>query len=214
MTQQISKIQIEQNILELAKQNDFKALEIMFQQFIGSTEKIQFMEYLGQQGFILNLSHSFVCVTEKRIISLNVGSFGKILYQDAFIEDLNSSIIYQPSILGLYVTSIFLIIATLVTALYIGLPLTRSLFWPFSEFTSYLITIGVMICTLAFIFFIMLPFVVRVYYKINKCGMVFSIKEGISVYIFANRSRLNRANVMWRICAQLREERIEKFHKN
>ena len=178
MDSQIKKIEIEDSVLELAKRNDLQALELMFQQFIGGTENIQFMEYLGQYGFILNVSHSFVCVTEKRIISLRVGSFGEIIYQDAFIEDLNSSVIVQPSILGLYLLSIFLIV----------------------------FTFGIAI--------LLLPFIVKWYYKIRKCGMVFGIKEGISVYVFVNRNRLTRANVMWRICAQLREERIRRLHSN
>ena len=82
MDHQIQKIEIADNILQLAKQNNPDALEVMFHQFIGQTENIQFMEYLGQYGFIISVSHSFVCVTEKRIISLRVGSFGEIIYQD------------------------------------------------------------------------------------------------------------------------------------
>ena len=40
----IKKIEIEDSVLELAKRNDLQALELMFQQFIGGTENIQFME--------------------------------------------------------------------------------------------------------------------------------------------------------------------------
>lgn len=189
MNNSIKKIEIEDNVLQRAKQNDLDALEVMFQQFIGATERIQFMEYLGQYGIILSVSHSFVCVTEKRIVSLRVGSFGEIIYQDAFIEDLNSSIIVQPSILGLYVYSIIAFLMVL-----IGL----------SSVVPFLIAVVLTLGIVA----LLIPFFVKWYYKIHKCGMVFNIREGISVYIFVNRNRLTRANVMWRICAQLREERV------
>ena len=183
------KIEIESNVLERAKQNDLSALEVVFQQFIGTAERIQFMEYLGQYGFILGVSHSFVCVTEKRVISLRIGSFGEIIYQDAFIEDLNSSVIHQPSILSLYVYSA-------IAAIFI-----------FAGLASVLSTLVALLLTPVLLFFL-IPFIVKLYYKIKKCGMVFNIREGISVYVFVNRNRLARANVMWRICAQLREERV------
>jgi hypothetical protein len=184
------KIEIESTILERAKRNDLDALEMIFKQFISGAEHIQFMEYLGQYGLILSVSHSFVCVTEKRIISLRVGSFGEVIYQDAFIEDLNSSVIVQPSILSLYVYSFICAFLALAASL------------------SLLPNLLVAVLVTTVITLLLIPFLVKLYYKIHKCGMVFNIREGISVYVFVNRNRLTRANVMWRICAQLREERV------
>jgi hypothetical protein len=164
-------IKIEENILEKAKQNDRPSLEAIFQQFIGVNEKIHFAEYMGQNGIILLVEHNFACITEKRVISLRVGTFGEVFYQDAFLEDLNSSAIYQPSIFGLYVMAILFIIFTY------GIGL------------------------------LFLPLIVKWYYKVNKCGVVFVIKQGLSVYVFVNRNKLTRANVLWRVCAHARESR-------
>jgi len=166
-----NKIKITDNILSLAKQNNQEALKTMFQQFLGKDEKIMFAEYMGQQGVIISVNHSFACLTEKRIISVQVGSFGHVLYQDAFIEDLNSGVIYQPSVLGLYIISIIVVIGTF------GIGL------------------------------LLIPFIVKWYYKIKKCGLVFIIKEGLSVYVFVNRNRMSRSNALWRITTDKREDR-------
>lgn len=186
-----NKITIEQNILERAKQNDRQALETMFQQFIGGNEKIQFMEYMGQRGLFIFIDHNFACLTEKRIMSLKVGSFGEVLYQDAFLEDLNSSAIYQPSIFGLYVA----VVVALAILVFLGITLI-----PGGG------VIGVLITLVLGVFLV--PLIVKYYYRLNKCGVVFIIKQGLSVFVFVNRSKLTRANVLWRVCAHLRENRV------
>lgn len=167
------KIEFAQSILDRAKLNDRDAIELMFRQFIGSDEKIHFCEYMGQFGVVISITHSFACVTDKRILSLKVGSFEEVVYQDAGLEDLNSGVIYQPSILGLY------IIGGLVVLFTYGLGI------------------------------LLLPFVVKWYYKVNKCGLVGVVKEGLAVYVFVNRNRLVRANAMWRTCLELRDSRIK-----
>lgn len=172
MQNAITKIEIEESLLDRAKKNDRAALEIIFQQFIGVDETIQFTEYLGQLGILIFVNHSFICLTDKRVMALRTGTFGEVLYQDAFLEDLNSFAIYQPSLFGLYVWSFFIIVFTF--------------------------GIGILF----------IPLVVKWYYRMNKCGTLFNIKHGLSVYAFINRNKMSRANVMWRICAQLREGRV------
>lgn len=170
-----NNLQIEEGILVQAKMNKQEALHSMFQQFIGVEEKIQFSEYMGEHGIVLFITHSFICVTDKRIISLKVSAFGEIVYQDAFIESFNSGLIYQPSLLILYIVSILLIIFTF--------------------------GIGILL----------LPLIVKWYYKIYKCGFFFIIKEGLGVYVFVNRNRMARANFVWRLVGKLREERIKSI---
>jgi hypothetical protein len=186
-----TKITIADTILDRAKQNDRQALELMFQQFIGGNEKIQFMEYMGQRGFFLFIDHNFACLTEKRIMSLKVGSFGEVLYQDAFLEDLNSSAIYQPSIFGLYVV----VILTILFLIWFGISFAAAV-----GFLGALVPLVVG--------FFLIPFIIKTYYRMNKCGVVFIIKQGLSVFVFVNRSKLTRANVLWRVCAHLRETRV------
>ncbi|MBO9201027.1 MULTISPECIES: hypothetical protein [Niastella] len=167
-----TKIYIEQSVLARAKQNDRPALEQMFAQFLTGNEKIQFAEYMGQRGIVLLVDHNFACVTEKRIVSLTVGAFGEMLYQDAFLEDLNSTAIYQPSLFWLYVFGTIFVISTFGLGIFL------------------------------------IPLIVKGYYRLHKCGALFCIKQGISVFVFVNRSKLSRANVLWRVCAHLREARV------
>ena len=169
-----NKIVIAAGVLDQAKMNNQEALKGIFQQFSGTDEQIKFAEYMGQHGIVIGVTHNFACLTDKRIISLKVGSFGEVLYQDAFIEDLNSGAIYQPSVLGLYILSAIVIIFTL--------------------------GIGILL----------IPLIVKWYYKINKCGLVFFIKEGLSVYMFVNRNRMSRSNALWRLVSEVREGRIAK----
>lgn len=69
----------------------------MFYAFIGPEEQILEARYLGSYGFLLNKTRSLVCLTDKRVAVIQLGSLGRVMYQDAFIEDVNSGIIYQPS---------------------------------------------------------------------------------------------------------------------
>ena len=69
----------------------------MFYAFIGPEEQILEARYLGSYGFLLNKTRSVVCLTDKRVAVIQLGSLGRVMYQDVFIEDVNSGIIYQPS---------------------------------------------------------------------------------------------------------------------
>lgn len=96
-------------------------------------------------------------------------------FQDAFIEDVNSGIIYQPSVFWLY---------------FIGILLA---------------------CTIIGI--LLIPGWVRLYYLINKSGMVWSIREGFSVYAFADRSKINDVNAFWWHVANVRTLRTQFLKK-
>ena len=93
-----------------------------------------------------------MCLTDKRLSRIEYGPMGKILFQDAFIEDVNSGIIYQPSVFWLYFVGILLA------------------------------------CT--FFGLLLIPGWVRLYYQVNKSGMVWSIREGFSVYAFLSAGRV------------------------
>lgn len=166
------KLRISSSLLSRARANDRDALVTMFSQFVPGEEEVLFAEYLGVQGLWWVGRHSFACLTNQRICSLMVGPWGEVVYQDAVLEDNNSGIIYQPGLLGLYVTSIVWVL--------------------FSIFAS----MGLLL-----IFF---PYVVQYYYRVNKCGLVWIIKEGVSVYVFANRGKLVRANRLYRLATAAR----------
>jgi len=110
---QESLIKFDKSLLSRAKANDFDAVSLMFRQFIEENETIEFAEYLGLRGLWGIGNHSFACITNKRIASIQTGSFGEVLYQDGWLEELNSNVIYQPSIFLLYLLAVLVAIPTL-----------------------------------------------------------------------------------------------------
>lgn len=164
----MAKIQIEGSIVKQATLGNKKAIKAMFQTFMAEDETIISVEYLGSYGAFFT-TKSFVCITDKKVASMEYGPFGKIIYSDAFIEEVNSGVIYQPSVFTLY---------------FIGIILCVSIF-------------GILL----------LNAWVRFYYKINKSGMVWCVKEGVNIYAFANRSKINLVNEIWRNASYLRGKR-------
>lgn len=166
----MSKIKFESTLISRAVQGEKEAISTMFHAFIGNEEHLLEVRYFGSYGFLLNKTRSFVCLTDKRIAVIQLGKLGKVVYQDAFVEDINSGIVYQPSLFGLYFVSVLFA------------------------------------CTLFGILFI--PIWVQLFYTINKSGMVWSIREGISIYAFANHSKINEVNAFWRHVANIRTQRV------
>lgn len=58
---------------------------------------------------------------------------------------------------------------------------------------------------------ILLPVVAIIYYRIKKCGLVFWIREGVSVYMFTDRNRLIIANRLYRLVMNAREVRVREI---
>ena len=167
----MSKVKFESGLVKKAIQGDKEALFAMFHAFIGPEEQIFEARYLGSYGFMLNKTRSLVCLTDKRVAVIQLGKLGKVVYQDAFIEEVNSGVIYQPSLFGLYLVSILLA------------------------------------CTLIGI--LLIPTWVQIFYLLNKSGMVWSIREGINIYAFANQSKINEVNRFWRHLANVRTQRVQ-----
>lgn len=165
-------ITIAGSVMERAKRNDRDALDTMFGQFIEPSEQIVFVEYMGYKGLWLFGHHSFACLTGKRVASMQVGGFGEVVYQDGFLEELNSGVIYQPSVLLLYVIAIVLTVVTF--------------------------GVGVLL----------LPLVVKAFYRWKKCGIVLWVREGVPIYIFSDRKRLTRVNELYRHAMDVRDERL------
>lgn len=166
----MSKIKIQSTLLKKAVLGDKSAIKSMFQNFVGEDDTIIDVQYLGSYGFIFK-TKSFVCISDRKIASMEYGPFGKIVYQDAFIEEVNSGVIYQPSIFPLYFIG-FLLCITIV-----GILLLNG--W------------------------------IRLYYQLHKSGLVWVVREGASVYAFANRSKIDLVNEFWRKASYLRTKRKE-----
>jgi hypothetical protein len=208
-------IKIEQSILRRAINNDPEALSLMFHQFIPPNEEIRFAEFLGVNGLWGVGDRCFGCATEKRIASIRVGAFKEVIYQDGYLEHINSGVVYQPSKLKMY---IFMVVATIIS-LYISSSLWALIYSLMNPRR------GVMVDEdfwLPFIFGLVvlialspLTWIVaaQLYYRVVKCGLVWSVREGVNIYVFANRNKLIRANHLYRISTELRDERIRQIRE-
>lgn len=164
----MSKIEIQPTLLKQAVLGNKSAIKSMFKNFIGEEDTIIDVQYLGGYG-VLFKTNSFVCISEQKIASMEYGPFGKIVYQDAFIEEINSGVIYQPSVFLLYFIGILLCISIYGILLLNG--------W------------------------------IKLYYQLNKSGLVWVVREGANVYAFANRSKIDLVNEFWRKASSLRSKR-------
>jgi hypothetical protein len=204
-----SALKIETSILDQARKDNYEAITTMFKQFLSPDEVVNFTEYCGFLGFWGVGTHCFACLTDRRIASLRVAAFGKILYQDGYLEYTNSGVIYQPSKFWLYLTAFlgFLVAAITVVATFaVSLEVRQQIGGVVGSVAMVLIdTLAVLIAIC------ILPLCIKLYYSFNKCGLVWVIKEGISVYIFTNRSKLTKANRLYRLCTQLRDQRVKAF---
>jgi len=212
---QTGRIVVAGSLLKRAISNDTEAIQTIFKQFLPKEETIFHAEYYGYFGFSFVGFHSFSCLSEKRIATLRIGPFKKVLYEDGFYEDMTSGGVYQPSKFWLYVLMI------------IGLPLGVALFatgiaFVFNfvfvqllnifnfEFTG-LIIISV-ILSLFLVPFIG-NFITMLFYRSNPCGLACWVRERMPVYVFVNRNKMLQANKLYRQWSNLREER-QKYIKN
>jgi len=62
-------------------------------------------------------------------------------------------------------------------------------------------TFGVLLLTI--------PLAIHLYFRHSKCGLWFIVREGLNVWMFANRKRLTLANRIYRTIIKAREKRVE-----
>jgi len=178
------------SLLARARGHDQQAIVTMFRQFIPADEQIHAAEFLGTQGLWGVGTQSFVCVTSRRFASLRVRLLGEIVYEDAMLEDVNSGGVSQPS---------------------------RLLFIPwFAGWFLPLIVIGwrihpAVLVILLVIGIALLPVVIRLFYRLFKCGiqMWVASRQRRSISAFSDRKLLGRANAVYRAALTVRESRVK-----
>jgi hypothetical protein len=206
-TMPTAAIKLERSLFDRAKANDLDAITKMFRQFMSPDEEIYFAEYCGLLGFWIFGTHSFACLSNRRLASLQVGAFGRLLYNDGFLEHHNSGAVVQPSLLKLYLWAAF---AVLFGLLVFGITLVSAgeVFGRVGGVLGLLSAVLVVALGLgASVLSVYLT--IRLYYSLNKCGLVWWIREGISVYIFTNRGKMTRANHLYRLSCQVRDDRLK-----
>lgn len=183
------------SLLDRAKDNDKQALETLFGQFIPQGEQFVDSQYLGVLGLWGLGTHSFASLTANRIASIRVSIFGNVLYQDGSLESINSSALYQPSLLLLYIWSAATLFFSLILGLMSGLAIGG--------------VAGLLVAlTWVLLGILCLPLVAKLFYRYKKSGLVLAVREGISVYIFIDRKRMGNAKRFYRLFCDQREERL------
>jgi len=202
-----SAIRLDKSLLQRAKANDLNAITTMFRQFMSPDEEIYFAEYCGQIGFWVFGTHSFACLSGRRLASLQVGAFGRVLYNDGFLEHANSGAVLQPSLLKLYIWAFFAAVFGLlvlgVAIVGAGAMLQQPGGLLGGLLAALVVAVGLGVGLLV------VYGTIRLYHSLNKCGLVWWIREGISVYVFTNRGKMNRANHLFRLSCQVRDDRLK-----
>ena len=177
----------QQSLLARAKADDQEALATMFAQFLPKGEQVVESHYLGVLGFWGIGTHSFAAVTARRIATLRISLLGGVEYQDGSLEYVNSAAVFQPSKVMLYVYAAVISLVFFVVG--------------FSIHPA----VSILFVLLSLLF---LPLTARFYYRIKKSGIVLWVREGLHVYAFIDRKRMRLSNQLYRLCTDLREERI------
>ena len=198
LQQATGPVRIDKSLVDLACMGDETALHSILRQFIESDERIEWCGYLGVLGIQPFGLKSFAVLTPRRIGSLRIGWFGYVHYQDAPLEYTVSGLISQPSKLGLYVWLTINSLLVLAFDAYVWLNLAG----PFTGLGVAALLVLPMVLALAWLV------TVRLYYAFNKCGLLWAVREGLWVYVFTNRGRMNVANRLHRRTLDLREKRI------
>jgi hypothetical protein len=188
---------VEPSLLDRAKDGDRRAIDTMFAQFLPPGEVVRESDHLGVLGMWGFGTHSFAAVTDRRVASLRVGVLGAVTYQDGGLEHVNSGVVVQPSRWLLFVgAAAWLLLAALVG---VGLPLALAAGAAVTTLSALLVVGGAVL---------LLPLLVAVHHRFRKCGLVLWVREGVSVYAFADRRLLRRANHLYRTAQALRERRL------
>lgn len=207
---QEGKITVATSLLQSAIDNDRNAITTIFKQFLAHGETVFHAEYYGYFGFWFVGFHSFSCLTDKRIAVLRVGPFKKVSYEDGFYENMTSGGVYQPSKFWLYV---FLVIGLLAGLAFFSMLITYLLSFLLADiFGLYELSgsRGLFIFS-ALVSIFLLPFIgsfiTMLFYRLNPCGLTCWIREKRPVYVFVSREKMTKANSLYRLWCDLREER-------
>jgi hypothetical protein len=185
-----------EGVMARAKADDPRALEILFAQFVPPGEEIVETRYMGVMGLWGIGTHSFAAVTTQRVASLEIGLLGALRYQDGSLEYINSSAIFQPSRLRLYLP------AALWVLVVFALTLSYSVAFGAAAIIPLLATVLALL---------LVPLVIKITYRFVKSGLLVWVREGMTMLVFIDRRRIALANRFYRLSSELRDERIREI---
>ena len=175
-----------------ARNNDKGAVNQLFSGFLGRTEQMVDCGYLGALGFIFP-EYSFWCVTNSRVCGLLINRGGWMHFNFGFTKSLNRALFVQPSMVTLWITLILWMIGTVLTSLSVFIwtwfAVAHSTHSPFLAWISGIIALFVVTgCGI-----LLIPWVVRAYYRWVKAGCIFWTEELVPIVIPADRHSLRGA---------------------
>jgi len=173
-----------------AKKNDRNAIEMLFAGFLGENEVIRDCGYLGIVG-ILFPDRSFWCLTDKRICALLIRRGGRVRFSAGFSRLINSMAIRQPSLVFLWILIILWLALVVTPIAIVGYFSSFQIETLLSEF-SFLSSVPWWAVAFlpALLTLFMTRWLIRLYFRISKTGCTFWIREGIPVYLFADRQNI------------------------
>ena len=214
--QETGRIKVKGSLLDRAKKDDREAMETIFGQFVPQDEKIRFAEYYGFTGFWFVGYHSFACLTDKRMASLEVGPFKKIVYKDGYFENMTSGEVRQPTLFWLRVYQVF---AFLLGLPFLALAIATGIAWVASEvfglFAFPTQAVPLIVGSIGAIMLIpfVMNFVTVLFYRINPSGLLCWVRERKPVVVSVSRDRMLKANRLFRLWSNLRDERLRAIKR-
>jgi hypothetical protein len=178
-------------LFDRARNNDRQAVRSLFQGFLGKTEQIVDCGYLGALGFVFP-EYSFWCVTNSRVCGLLINSGGWMNFNFGFTKSLNRGLFVQPSLVTLWIWIILWCVFALLGSLFMGM-LGEVIVRDWLGFiVGRLAGIVVFLCTAA-AGVVLVPWVIRAYYRWVKAGCIFWTQELVPIVIPADRNSLRDA---------------------
>ncbi len=196
------KLDIKSSLLKQAKKSNKQAIELMFKQFVSEDETFIFVEHMGTDGLWGFGRHSFVCLTNRRLAAIEVAAFGKVTYQDVYIEHINGIQISRPSLFIIISGTLGITFAFLYQVL-IKFQINET------PLLAYILNNPNFLIGLLFVFvglpIVIFAFVARFYYRRNNSGLILSVREAPYLYIFANPHTFLKMSNLYRKLTEIRD---------
>jgi hypothetical protein len=178
-------------LFERARNNDRQAVRSLFQGFLGKTEQIVDCGYLGALGFVFP-EYSFWCVTNTRVCGLLINSAGWMNFNFGFTRSLNRGLFVQPSLIALWIWIISWCVFALMASVFMGMVGEVMVREWLGFILGRLAGIVAFLCTAA-AGVVLVPRVIRAYYRWVKAGCIFWTRELVPIVIPADRNSLRDA---------------------
>jgi hypothetical protein len=186
-----------------AKADDPAAIAALFQPFLAADEEILGVEFGGTRGVAGFGTLCFACLTPRRLLTLEIGSFGRVRHAQGALEHATTGTLLAPSPIrnALWqVTATVLALGIFAVAFMgaVNAVQTRAGL-PGMALAVLLVALGAGLGLLG------AGLVLALAHRVDRRGLVWSFDDGHQVHVHADRARLPRAEHLQRLCTQRRD---------